>query len=68
MQTSTYAFRRIGNIAIFEAQTEYEVDRLALLYHSVKSRKEKAGIRVKYLILVKQENERMGFKCFNTII
>lgn len=68
METNTYTIRKDGNTTIFEAETEYFIDLLANAFHSTKSRKEKAEIRDKYLNLVKAENAKRGFKCFNTVL
>lgn len=68
METITYTVRKDGHTTIFEAETEYLIDKLANAFHSTNSRKTKAEIRDKYLNLVKAENAKRGFKCFNTVI
>lgn len=68
METTIPTFRKIGARFVFESTTEYLIDKLSEAFHSTKSRKEKAEIRAKYLNLVRSENAKRGFKCFNTVI
>lgn len=68
METTTFTITKKGSQVIFEALNVYEIDELSALYRATSSRKEKAVIREKYLNLVAQENNKRGFKCFNTVI
>lgn len=68
METTTFTIRKVGSLSVFEAETDYFIERLADAYYSTKSRKEKAVIREKYVSLVRQENAKAGFKRFNTVL